>query len=646
MKKYKKLLVLVLFIFFTQIFQARCYASEYDITNYNINIIVKKDGIIHVEENLIYDFDENMNGLYRDILYNYSFDDQKDDMNPTSLRYQATSINNINVYASNISFDSLKKFEERFSGVSNGIDGVYVISRNINNGRRIKLKVFSPVSSGQKKYVKYEYDIKGALVKYKDMSEFYWNFIGGDWDTSLDNVNVTIKFENEKDFSSVRVYPHSYANDVELVKGTNYIVISCKHISSNTALDARVVFSNDFVPDATIKKYEEYDVIELEKIESLQNHKRMMYKFSNTAYIGIFLFGLSSFIFIVVKSRKHYKYYMKSNLGYYQYIPDKLQLSEYGVLIKGKLGGMNNGQMVTSTILDLVNRKYIIMNAQKKSKIDSSIKYNYYMKLDNKQDMSKLNEEEIMVLTYIFNLKVGDYNDLLNIGNKQIELNEQFKKLSSKYKQAEIYNKKSSYLLSNTYKELYETVSGNLWKYFFICLVILVLSLIINIFFINPLNIDNKIPVLVISVFLTLSYIFILSISIYSSTQIVRDEYKEEYDKIFGLKKYIKDYSLIKDRYPIEIALWDKYLVFANLFGIAHKVSKEFEEELLKNGYDTEMINSTYPLMLLCHDVVYINSSASLATTGYIGSSSSGGFSGGGSGGGGRRWWRRRSLLN
>ena len=636
MGKYKRIGILFVIMSFFSIILTQTYASGYDITSYDINVTVKKDGIIHVQENLVYDFEEAMNGVYRDILYNYSFSGQKDDMKPASRRYQAASIDNIEVYTSNISFDNLEKSEERLSGVSNGMNGVHIISRYTENGKRVKLKVFSPVMNGNKKYVRYEYDIKGALVKYKDMSEIYWNFIGGDWDVSLDNVNVVLKFEEMRDISDVKVYPHSYASNVNCKKEDyNSIVVSCEHISNYTALDARIVFSNDFVPDANITKYENYDILELENVEAIQSKKRKMYEVSNITYIAILFFGIFSFIFVIVKARRHYKKNMKCNLDYYQYIPDKLPLNKYSILIKGKLGGMNNGQMITATILDLVDRKYLVMDAQKKSKTYSSIKYNYYMKLNDKKDMSKLNEEEIMLLTYIFNLKVGNYDDLAGIGNKQIELNEQFKKLSNKYKQAEIYNKKSINMLSSTYKELYETVSGGLWKLFSICLITLIVGLILNIFFISPLNIDNKMPAIVISTFSMISYILLLSVIIHSSTQIIRKEHKEEYYKLCGLKKYLKDYSLIKERYPIEIALWDKYLVFANLFGIADKVSKEFEEELLANGYDKERINSTYPLMQLCRDSIYINASASSAATGYSGSSSSGGFSGGGSGGGG-----------
>ena len=78
----------------------------------------------------------------------------------------------------------------------------------------------------------------------------------------------------------------------------------------------------------------------------------------------------------------------------------------------------------------------------------------------------------------------------------------------------------------------------------------------------------------------------------------------------------------------MEIALWDDYLVFAALFGIADKVSKEIKEELVKQGYDDNYIYMTYPMICMSHE--------SQSVTGYVSNytgTSSGGYSGGGSGG-------------
>ena len=48
--------------------------------------------------------------------------------------------------------------------------------------------------------------------------------------------------------------------------------------------------------------------------------------------------------------------------------------------------------------------------------------------------------------------------------------------------------------------------------------------------------------------------------------------------KIIGFKKFLEDTTLIKIRSTPEVTLWQKYLVFASLVGIADKVAKELKD--------------------------------------------------------------------
>ena len=159
--------------------------------------------------------------------------------------------------------------------------------------------------------------------------------------------------------------------------------------------------------------------------------------------------------------------------------------------------------------------------------------------------------------------------------------------------------------------------------------------LLVNIFIVSPLDFNNKLLEFIPSLFISIFYI--LFINTIAANKALKQEYIDEYNKLKGLERYLKEYSLIKDRYPIEITLWERYLVFASLFGIAKKVAKEFKEELVANGYDDNYIYMYYPMINISMHSDTINSS--------FASSSSGGYSGGGSGGGGRRWRRRRCLL-
>lgn len=117
----------------------------------------------------------------------------------------------------------------------------------------------------------------------------------------------------------------------------------------------------------------------------------------------------------------------------------------------------------------------------------------------------------------------------------------------------------------------------------------------------------------------------------FGKTYYVSDDMYEYGIQMAGLKKFLNEFSNIKDRESIEVNLWEEYLMYAQIFGIAKKVAKEF-----KKLYPDVITDDAY------NDVIFINtisysgvSAASVAkqrAQSY--SSGGGGFSSGGGGGG------------
>lgn len=109
-----------------------------------------------------------------------------------------------------------------------------------------------------------------------------------------------------------------------------------------------------------------------------------------------------------------------------------------------------------------------------------------------------------------------------------------------------------------------------------------------------------------------------------------------EAEQMKGLKNYLREFTLIKEKEPIEVALWDEYLIYAQIFGMADEVAKQFKklypeitEQMNNLGYDYNDIVFMYNIS---------NSGISSANTARSRaesySSGGGGFSSGGGGGG------------
>lgn len=111
---------------------------------------------------------------------------------------------------------------------------------------------------------------------------------------------------------------------------------------------------------------------------------------------------------------------------------------------------------------------------------------------------------------------------------------------------------------------------------------------------------------------------------------------REEMEHILGLKKFLEEMSLIDEKEVIEVKLWEEYLIFASILGIADKVQKQLgrlcptfnEESSLDTVYTMHMVH------MFSHNSMYASQQAS-RSSGMGGSSSFGGGGGGFSGGGG-----------
>ena len=131
----------------------------------------------------------------------------------------------------------------------------------------------------------------------------------------------------------------------------------------------------------------------------------------------------------------------------------------------------------------------------------------------------------------------------------------------------------------------------------------------------------------------------------------------QEGQNALGFRQYLKDFTLVNERNAVDVQLWDEYLVFATLFGIADQVMEDFKN--IYPAYFERPMEGAGPYTSqgdLMRQLIWINTITRAASSGMSagrqaaqssnssfgggGGGSSfgggGGFSGGGSGGGSR----------
>lgn len=612
---------------------------SYDNTNYDMDAYIQEDGTIHIDESITYYFSSSANGLTRDLRYFYKTN--KDSMEPNSARYQATGIENITVAVTNPA--NITTNFTKASNAEKGDNGVYTVDAvNADRTDGYDIMVYSPISSNNFQTVHYSYDITDAVVQYNDMSEIYYNFIGNGIETDVDEFNLDIYLPKSINMDDVKYYPHTYATKLEdiqvmLDSASNCISFNIRNIPSGKPVDARIVFPNTVLMNCTKKYNNDYDFNSLYKIENSMSlgNTRYFIHITINIILGVLLVALC-IIFLTygtIKSRK-FRTTVK-NANYFRDIPKRLNLLEYQALLPSKITDALSSNLIIATILDLTNRKILNLETKKDTNKKKQSDYEYNVSINKNADFTKLYSYEEQILSLIFSDQISTDFNVSDYTEKTVELNARFKEISKNSKLVQQISKASSKRLIDT-KKIYEKVKTSLILNFIILIVTLLIVFLFNTLVMNPdkaLGIVEFIMSSVFTAFLT----FIVVIILDDLYKIPTDKYAQDQKELLGLWKYLKDYSLIKDRYPIELSIWNEYLVFASLFGIADKVAKEFKEELIKAGYSDDQIYLTYPVLCM--------SSYSSSFTTSINSST--GYSGSGSGGGGgRRRWSRCFLIH
>ena len=109
------------------------------------------------------------------------------------------------------------------------------------------------------------------------------------------------------------------------------------------------------------------------------------------------------------------------------------------------------------------------------------------------------------------------------------------------------------------------------------------------------------------------------------------NELNEKASHLAGLKKFFKEFTSMHEKQAIEVKMWRDYLIYAQIFGMAKEVAKEFKD-LYPDQISDEMYNNVILINTFSSTGVSAATTAKSRAESY--SSGGGGFSSGGGGGG------------
>ena len=539
--------------------------------------------------------------------------------------------------SSNINFSQIN--EEMYHVTKN----CYYALRNSDGAFEIAWGVGLDNSSARKTY-QISYKVNDAIAKYNDYSELYWQFIGEDFEIDADKITGTIYLPyNATNKEDIRVWGHTQDLNGEIyVTDLNKIEFTINNYSSGNYVEARTLIPNDMI----YYSGRTYDSNILEKVLSEEdkwadeaNARRNFRKGLIICATVVGSISIIACLVIFLKNIRKYfkmqkKYKPSTKLQYFRELPYEDATPAEALFIFSNGNTKNFSSSFSANILDLCLKKYIRLEAERKEGIIKSdiIKITIVDK-----EISDLKDDEKLTLEFLKDVAKYTKSESQNtITTKDITkyLEKHLRKVEQLDEQLGKIIENEEIKRENYNKQNYEKMA----KYMGKCILSLMLM-----FIVIPIIIycvQMRLNIISIAVSIILMMILMLNAIMYQMTlskiNIFTQKGVDEREQWKAFKKYMEDFSLLKDKEVPALAIWEKYLVFATAFGISDKVLKQLKV-IYPEMMDMNSAMYTYSYINIMNSVNIgncINSSV-YSAIGSSGSGAGGGFSGGGGGG---RW--------
>ena len=631
MKKIKYGIIFITVLLFA-IFTSNIYAGSLNLNNLKFEATLNEDGSMNVTETWDIDVSDT-NTLYKTIKLSSGEFDGFSDASVYEVLKDGTKIP---FYKTDVEAYHVEK-------------GYYYSLINSKSLYEIAWGV--SIDSSETKRYEINYTVNNIIHKYTDCEELYWQFLGNDFEIYADKVEGTIYLpDNSLSKEDVRVWAHGPLNGNIYAIDNNKVEFEVSNLQEGNMLEVRVVTPPGvFTSSTNYRNNEKLDEILAEETKwaNEANARREKAARQRKMFnIGVEAFSIISGLYLFTKIIKYAKILKNTpkqkpviKLDYYREIPGgKETVPSDAAFMQGSIEA-NIPNTISATMLDLAIRKAISFEIVDTGKKKKEVKVNLLL-----EDSSSLKTQEQPVYDYLKKVCKKDNSFNMKDLEEYIEehitsFNSMTKKVIKETKEAQI--QKENYSLSEEEKS---TKYVGISALYFVLLCFLVFGFIM-ILAMSDVGVLALIP----TVLTLITYILTFRISSrYTGFTQKGINEKEEWK---GLKKYMKDFSLLNEKEVPALVLWEQYLVYATVFGIAEKVLKQLKVKYPEMLTDDMLNKSTYMYLMYnngLNDSLTSSITKSIASSYSTGNYSSGSGSGGGFSGGGRRrlWrrWRRRPL--
>lgn len=469
------------------------------------------------------------------------------------------------------------------------------------------------------------YLVRNAVRVYTDVAELYWQFIGEGWDVPTKQAEVVVTLPSAAPTGSVRVWGHGPLQGTVRLLDPSSALWEVDDLPAHTFLEARITFPPSLVPLARVRENGAgLPAILAEEETWAARANRIRANAQLDMRLALLVLGCVAVASVLFWSRYSRPFRSDFQGTYFRDLPTDHQPAVLGILWRGH----SNAQDISATLLDLVRRKHLTVEPLRTTGWRRQTDFILASPKQQAND-SSLRQPERLLLKLLFE----DVAGWLPAGKPVTTLS------------IKRYARKRATSFSAWYSSWERAASSAADKYKFMDSSNRTARVAAGL--VGAALVAVSIAVFAASSFrftagsLLVGALAAILCAALSSRRTLSAQ--TEYTKWQAFRRYLRHFSNIKEAPILSVAIWEHYLVYAVVLGVAKDVIRQLQvlaPQLASDpGYASSWLfmgmspSDNHAIGSLCSS--FVSSVQVAMSPSSSGSGGGGGFSSGGGGGGG-----------
>ncbi len=619
-------LILLLVFFLSPILETYANDRYYDVSQFNMTVDILENGDALVSEEITYDFMGDFNGILRDI------DGDRTD-----------GIRDLEIYV--LEGNEFIPFSEDYS------EDAYTYELN-EEGSVKKLKIYEQ-SSDEEKTFKINYTLVNVAEKYTDVGILNRKMIDSGWDVGINNVTITMTIPEGAEKEDLKVFAHGPLTGESAIVDNRTFTFKAPYLGGEF-LETLVIFPPSLIENSA----NVFDRVELPSIlenegrladeaneireeaikeqeerleqERLEREAQLLRDQRERASRPFFLGGIgAAIIALITMFRKYSKEVEPTFEGdYYRELPEDYSPAVMSYLLtKGK----TKDEDIMATILDLARKKVVSLTPVivESGRIFKKEEESFRITWREKDKLNSLLPHEAFLATWFID----------DLGGSDGLVLDELENIVKKQKNALAFQKDYEYFKAKV-KDVGEQQEFFAPNKLTGAKVYVLIGLALMVLGVGGLFLLESFFGIILASFGGLMLFGLIAMNFVRKYSLKGAEHTAMWN---AFKKFLLDFSNMRDAEVPSLVIWEHYLVYATSLGVAEEVidqlPKVFTEADLSNPNLTYMggyrsFNSMYYLnRSFGNTMTKVSSAVSSAQIASSSKSSGGGFGGGFSGG-------------